>query len=223
MLYRFVRLTAVGALSLAFLGVTFLWLRSYRISEGWFFEWQGGYSVEDYTFVGISVWSAKGGMNVGTYCGPDDDDSDGCSASFFIVEEPVYPMSFTRPLVYHSRQATITYPQTADYGRPLTMWDRWGFGYSANGFPPYGRKWYRLRIVFPYWFAVLVTGFWPALWIRRKLFGTRKERRRRRLGLCFRCGYDLRTSPERCPKCGTQWKAGDLVSTGNRLLLNWVG
>ena len=60
-----------------------------------------------------------------------------------------------------------------------------------------------------------VRGFQMPMWSLTLLFGIasapflshvrrwRGARRRRQSGLCRRCGYDLRASPERCPECGT--------------------
>lgn len=58
-----------------------------------------------------------------------------------------------------------------------------------------------------YYFGLVVP-----LWLPTLMFGIAcscaympflRRRRRRRLGLCLKCGYDLRGSKDRCPECGT--------------------
>ncbi|MGH7179663.1 MAG: hypothetical protein ACREJC_19970 [Tepidisphaeraceae bacterium] len=53
----------------------------------------------------------------------------------------------------------------------------------------------------PYWAVALVLAlpwyFAPIYWKRRR------RARRKVVGQCQRCGYDLRASPQRCPECGT--------------------
>jgi predicted amidophosphoribosyltransferase len=51
--------------------------------------------------------------------------------------------------------------------------------------------------VAPYWAVVGVLLVLPAAWVVGKL-----RRRRRIVGVCRTCGYDLRASRERCPECG---------------------
>jgi hypothetical protein len=78
---------------------------------------------------------------------------------------------------------------------------RLGFGYWSSD---YGRGYFgaNYRMWFPAWFLAALSTACPTIWIIRHT----RARRRARVGLCRRCGYDLRASPERCPECGTPAK-----------------
>jgi hypothetical protein len=53
-------------------------------------------------------------------------------------------------------------------------------------------------VALPCWLLACLSAIFPSIAIWRH----RKARRRARQGLCPRCGYDLRATPERCPECG---------------------
>ena len=81
------------------------------------------------------------------------------------------------------------------YGRRLTNltigW-RWQPQYQADN-----SGWI---IYVPLYLPVLFFGGWLAY----LLLPLHRRRRRRKLGLCVGCGYDLRGSSEKCPECGEQ-------------------
>jgi hypothetical protein len=59
-------------------------------------------------------------------------------------------------------------------------------------------------------FSFVTVAYWPlafpllALPTARAIgYVSRRLDRRRSPGICVRCGYDLRATPERCPECGT--------------------
>jgi hypothetical protein len=88
---------------------------------------------------------------------------------------------------------------------PQSVPNRLGFGYrvqdvplppsSALDPPPVVHQ--RMLVV-PLWFVVAVLGCLPAC----RFYVAYRRQRIRKLGLCARCGYDLRATPERCPECG---------------------
>ena len=55
-----------------------------------------------------------------------------------------------------------------------------------------------LRIRLPLWIPVVFFG----LMVGITYAPIRRRRKRKKLGLCVKCGYDLRASKGRCPECG---------------------
>ena len=59
-----------------------------------------------------------------------------------------------------------------------------------------------------------IRGIFVPLWMPTLLFGSlfmilflpvHRRRKRKKLGLCLNCGYDLRASKDRCPECGEEF------------------
>lgn len=79
------------------------------------------------------------------------------------------------------------------------LWLRGPFLASWGASDECGR--YMVAIGGPWWFAFLTLLAYPSYaFIRSPLLRSRRRRR----GLCVKCGYDLRGSPGRCPECATE-------------------
>ncbi len=81
--------------------------------------------------------------------------------------------------------------------RQSSGWGSAGFGYMAQTDADWAERPGR-AFFWPHWSVLLVTSVLPGGWLIRRWLG----RKRRRNGLCGRCGYDLRASPSACPECG---------------------
>ena len=70
-----------------------------------------------------------------------------------------------------------------------------GFGFE---FIAHDMQWGFLILVLPYWAIFLPLAAATFYYLRN-----RRRWDRQRQGLCTKCGYDLRATPDRCPECGT--------------------
>jgi|SRR5665213_176 len=67
-----------------------------------------------------------------------------------------------------------------------------------------------LEVRMPAWSVVLFLAVFPVAWLI-----SWRRRRASTSGMCPKCGYDLRASPDRCPECGSP-NESPKDATGNR-------
>jgi hypothetical protein len=111
-----------------------------------------------------------------------------------------YELNRPGPFIY-----TFSEPRAAE---PARLWPRFYAGHHHEERSKMFDEFYyagpvdQWAVGAPHWFVLLLAAALPLAWLLSERL-RRQRRRAGRAGLCPRCGYDLRASPERCPECGT--------------------
>ncbi len=79
---------------------------------------------------------------------------------------------------------------------------------GCTDFTTHWRLFYRSGrvVVIPLWIPTVLFGILPTAALVR----VTRRRKRKKLGLCLECGYDLRGSKDRCPECGEAFESPEL-------------
>jgi hypothetical protein len=105
--------------------------------------------------------------------------------TIFFDRNPV-PMSSESFLGFHYHHEIVRLPPDMDAGLPMRQ------------------NW---EAAVPYWFLLLVFLIAPLVWLRQF-----RQAPSQRDGFCHHCGYDLRSSIDRCPECGSPIEVGKIVT-----------
>ena len=165
-----------------------LWVRSYWAGDAWSINLpQFGRPLADET---LDVVSGRGGIRV----------------SF--QRRARWEFRVMKPTRTAMPAATISYRHLVPfypYALNAAIFQRLGCELSSHSEPmeptSVGEAIVReVNVVMPCPLVAATAGVMPCLWWRRR---QKTLASRRQSGFCPTCGYDLRTSPGRCPECGT--------------------
>ncbi len=90
---------------------------------------------------------------------------------------------------------------------PLQGWHRVGteLGRYTRWLPSRTVLWGRVHRYIPFWIPTTFFAITTSSVYLLPFHRNRRRRKRKKLGLCLRCGYVLRASKERCPECGERF------------------
>jgi hypothetical protein len=196
-------LTAFSALLLLFsIGAAVMWIRSYFVGEA--FDWSLP-SQDPLVDRSLSINSGRGGI------------------AFSFDQWAAWELGVRKPALRNQSVKSFQHIELVKpyYPRVLnSAWfSRWGFewsGYDVTISPTsVGNGIIKARnILVPYWSLLVPTAIPALVWLML-LKKRRKRNGRLAKGLCLRCGYDLRATPQRCPECGAEpdpWALATLKS-----------
>ena len=198
-LRRYAANTLAGISLILVISVAYIWDRSYSIWDNFDTKWE----MAPRRWM---VYSSYGGFGICV------EDASNVTAPPHLIRRdgPVDPVVARE---YMAREYTQgrhginpRYPYTGSVGAFGTD-HVWGHGFRFTSYarpapPPYGGSTHGIYVVFPYWFLALLTGSPFLLRLTQLTARAVRKRHRRTRGLCHRCGFDLRASPDRCPECG---------------------
>jgi len=90
----------------------------------------------------------------------------------------------------------LRFPDLPSYGKTVSFVADRGFISRPNTADHYA------ILQAPLWLVTVITALPAAAWLASRWRRRRSQRLAKRAGLCPRCGYDLRASPNVCPECG---------------------
>ena len=186
-LSRLADILAVMLLVVALL-MTGLWIRSYWRS--YYLMYRSTNHADRLNLVSINVHSFPGHISFERRFSRFHSKArlDAIYKGFDLISRP-RNRKITTSMRRHLQQAISGFT-----GRPSSFWNKLGFFDSSSRFDSD-----HINFIIPHWSAVAATAIFSVLWLP---FRIRRYIRSKKLGLCLRCGYDLRESSKSCPECG---------------------